>query len=208
MTNEPMDTRLIPSPQIKQLIESMIENGSIAGELKEGWEEKKKEVAIVDDLLRRAETGDDAEAMYKIALGYANAKEYECYDFGLESDLSRSWSLMVAAQKKHYPPAIALVGMAQTHGSFAGRDIGRESAEGGMHLGLAAGLGSKFAMLMLGNLYGGDGYNEFPQCTEKAIKWLRQGLENDCAYNDAPEAAILDSRKLLDELIKETDSNA
>lgn len=201
MTNESIGTHLLPSPQTKELIEMLIENGSITGDLKRAWDKKKAAHKKRNDILKRAEDGNDAEAMFKVACAYGRLTPGDS-EYGLERDASRSWELMVAAYKKNYPPAMAFVGSAQIVGFFCDREcaVDQNTTEGGMHLGLAAGLGSKAAQFSLGLAYFNGSFG-FPRNPEKAVEWIQTGLqEGDVVYDDYPhESALHSIRQALEE---------
>lgn len=72
-----MGRRLFSAVQHKNIIEALIENGVIVGDLVENWKQKAKRLAERDSWIKRGEAGD-VEAMYLLG---------NSFDGGLERGL-------------------------------------------------------------------------------------------------------------------------
>ena len=69
ITGSPMGDRIFPAPQIRSLIETLIENGSIQGDLMTAWNSKLPPPTRLEALLKRANQGDH-EAMYLLGRNF------------------------------------------------------------------------------------------------------------------------------------------
>lgn len=86
-----MGTKLLASPQIKDLIETLIENGSFTEDLQKSWEKKSKQKKDMEALLKKAEEGD-VESMWEVY------KEYR-YGFEKNNALALHWLERYALKK-------------------------------------------------------------------------------------------------------------
>lgn len=139
MTSEPMGQRLLPAPQIKSLIETLIEDGVITGELAQKWTESVETTKTVKEKTKEAELGDTS-AMLWVAQHYLKAKGSS----GHGATKAFQWY-----ERAHHAGSVrgtAAIGNILTQApSF--------QKQGVVYLTLAASKGSDFAALMLAEAY-------------------------------------------------------
>lgn len=148
MTNEPIGRRLLASPQIKELIETLIQSGAIVGDLQKAWEEKVVEKKNAEDLLNRAllkrAEGGDAMAMYKVSIEYREGED------GFEKNGEKSYKWIVKAHAAKLPAATASLSVNLINGRRGDYEITQDKSRGLLLLGIAAAQGSDYAALQMG----------------------------------------------------------
>jgi U-box domain len=167
MTNVKMGKRLVPAPQIKNIIGSLVENGMIGVDLASKWNEKVEEQKAMADLLKMAK-GGDADAMYRVAVGHCAAS----HGFKLDLNAAMSW-----CRKAHHAGSIKGTALL---GSMCAVDA-KYQAEGTMYLGIAAAQGSNYAAYFLG-LARAEGWYGLSANKDEAIYWLEKAL-GDCSLD-------------------------
>ena len=187
-TGAVIGTKLLPAPQARNMIETLVKSGAIEGEIAEAWTKKLETEKKVKELLAKAE-GGDGNAMYNLGLWYEGGSN------GLPKDVvqARSWYERSAAA--HDP-----MGMAR-FGEFL---LAGHSGPVEMPLGLvivteAATLGSDLAAIRLGEsfLRGDDG---LPKDLARARYWLKKVVDGECEIKHVDDAAKAYAAKLLEEL--------
>ena len=187
-TGAVIGTKLLPAPQARNMIETLVKSGAIEGERAEAWTRKLETEKKVKELRAKAE-GGDGNAMYNLGLWYEGGSN------GLPKDVvqARSWYERSAAA--HDP-----MGMAR-FGEFL---LAGHSGPVEMPLGLvivteAATLGSDLAAIRLGEsfLRGDDG---LPKDLARARYWLKKVVEGECEIKHVDDAAKAYAAKLLEEL--------
>ena len=183
-----MGPRIFPSPQHRNLIETLIENDSIPEEaLVTAWNQRVKDAMKMQELLRTAKNGD-AESMLKVA---------QCYQYGKLNN-RKDYKLAFAWHRKSHAAgnirATALVGISY----IMGWGIPKYVKKGIMFLTEAAALGSDFACYQLG-MFLADGSHGVPVDKEEAIRWLRKSL-GDCPHKHLSEHGRELSQAKLNEL--------
>lgn len=177
-TNGLMDRRLLPAPQHKNIIEMLIQNGTIAGEPAKKWKERKQ----MEKLLKAAKEGDP-DSMGKTASNYFFGLE----SFDKDSDKAYFWCTKAHA-------AGSVVGTAILGGILS---VGRRE-QGLMYLGLAA-KGSDYASCILGSALLENNLGLHTDL-EEGRRLLNQSLSEQCTFAHMPASMKADASKLLDQL--------
>ena len=172
-TGENIGTQLVPSPQIKNLIDTLVANGTIIGELSENWTRKRNEEQEMKNLLQNAENGDK-DSM--IELG-------RCYEVGtevLKQNQTEAFKWYHAAHNAGSATGTAYVGELFVLGKGTEKNI----ELGLVFLGEAAGKGEAYACHQLGMMFA-DGVG-VKKNREEAIRWLRSciGENTDDSLSD------------------------
>lgn len=191
MTNKRMGKRLLPSPQMKELIQLLVDYGSITGDLKETWNKKVEEKQDKEDLLKKARDGD-AEAAYKV---------YHYFYHGLGSfqkDAEQTFKWLKKACQGDDINATEMMGLCLILGFCGTHGIAKNEVEGAMLLAHASGRGSAGAAEKLFYMYY-CGIGPFPHDKEKAIYWLKKAIETSGPYR-------LGNSEVLEELMQEIGS--
>jgi hypothetical protein len=170
-TGVPMGRVLIAAPQVRNTIESMVENGAIAGDQAEVWTKRLNQENLVKSLRQRAATGD-ATAMYHLGVSYLRGAD------GLPKDAAQAFSWLKQAADLGHVKAMERVGMMYCRGQGTTSSVSRAAAR----LSRAVELGSDTACCHLGCLYqlGAYGfekdvaeasfyYAKIPNCTLKDL---------------------------------------
>jgi U-box domain/Sel1 repeat len=167
MTNVEMGNRLVPAPQIKNIIGRLVENGMVDGDLASKWNEKVDEQKAMMDLLKMAE-GGDADAMYRVAVCHISGTD----GFKQDDMVANAW-----CKKAHHAGSIK--GTALLGSMCVG--VAEHQADGMMYLGIAAAQGSNYAAYFLGRAKA-DGYFGVSVNKEEAIYWLEKAV-GDCPFD-------------------------
>uniref|UniRef100_A0A7S3L3N6 U-box domain-containing protein n=1 Tax=Amphora coffeiformis TaxID=265554 RepID=A0A7S3L3N6_9STRA len=190
LTNQPMGASLYPAPQIKNLIESMIENGTVEESLLEAWNKRVKEDKAAQELLKKAQAGD-AEAMARVGHRFLNGAD----GFKKDVRLAYSW-----CQKAH--DAGSVYGTARLGYHLArGLGTGKKCSEGIMYMGLAAGRGSDYAAYVLGRGFAEGKFGLYAN-SEKATEWLEKCLDPSCVFKNLNDEMKDKAREMIEELRK------
>ena len=141
-----MGERLFPSPQIKNIITTLVKNGSISGPLAHEWNAKTTEKKNMEELLRKARNGS-VEHMRIVAILYQQGIR------GFEQNDNKSF---MWANKSHMGGDIT--GTAITgYYYLEGKGVTACHNKGMMYTGIAAGAGSAYAAYTLGTSFA-NGY--------------------------------------------------
>ena len=183
-----MAKTLVPSPQLKNLIGSLVESGTISGELATKWKEKANANKKKEDILKRARRGD-VKAMELLGFNLTYGED----DFDKDSTEALQWF-----QKAH--EAGSIFGTAH-FGSLLAQGIGgeEEKMKGSMLLGLAAGKGSDYAAFDLGMILA-EGQCGFAVDTDEAIRLLTLALDDSCSHKTLKEESKGKARDKMNEL--------
>lgn len=167
ITNAPMGKKLYPAPQHKNTIETLVESGVIKGELAKQWKKKIEEKEAMEELLKKAESGD-GEAQERLALNY----EFGWNGFVEDKKLAYTWYRKAHDLGQLY--ATANLGYMLNTGT----GVAECNKQGNHYVGLAAGRGSAFAAIQLGLSFA-YGRHGLPVDTKEAIHWLKKSLSDD-----------------------------
>ena len=193
ITNEPMGPRLFPSPQIKGLIETLIENRSITGDFTDAWKRRETEKKKADLWLRMAQN-DDVDAMFRVAWSYKKGTN------GFRKDLDEALKWLKRAQSSGSIDAIAYWGLILCQGRMDTMKVEKKVSHGLVLLTVAATSGSSFASFYLGTAYVHGDYGLEVDKTQ-AIAWLQKTLCGNCSCPKLSNSARKDVQNLLEKLL-------
>lgn len=176
ISNEPMGQKLFPAPQIKSLIETLIEHGSIEGDLLDAWKAKEAQKKAAEDLLKKAE-GGNAAAMYDVYWSYRDGNDF----FKKDVELAFKW--LEKAYAAGNVRAMVRKGIAYINGGV----LRKNKMEGMVLIARAAEKGSDLAAYKLGSFYG-YGKHGLSVDTTEAVFWLRKALSGDCPHRHARDS--------------------
>jgi U-box domain/Sel1 repeat len=188
ITNQIMAKRLLPAPQIKSLIETLVENGVIGGDVASKWNEKVKEQKRMEDLLKKAEGGDD-EAMYNIGV------HYELGTCGFKEDEKLAVKWFTKSHEAGNVTGTAVLGeyLCQGYGGVA-----KCHSTGIAYLGRAAAEGSDMAAYFLGMAWA-DGTFGLKVNKNEAIYWLEKAA-GECIHANLSEVCKNEAKQKLNAL--------
>jgi U-box domain/Sel1 repeat len=189
MTNEKMGKRLLPAPQIKSLIGTLVENGGIGGDLASKWNEKVKQQKKMEDLLKKAE-GGDSEAMHAAGVFYEKGTD----GFKKDPQLALKW--YKKAHEAGNVKGTALLGYVLCKGLGG---VATCHSTGMMYLGIAAAQESNVAAYILGMALA-KGVCGTTVNVKEAIYWLEKAVGN-CEHDHLGDVGKEEAQKLLDKLI-------
>ena len=195
MTNEPMGPRLFPSPQIKSLIETLIENRSITGDLTDAWKRRETEKKKAGLLLMEAHNGN-ADAMLKVYVSYRHGKN------GFRKDLDEALKWLKRAQCSGSINAIVQWGQILCQGSMDTMKVEKNVSHGLVLLTVTATSGSSLGALYLGAAYA-YGKHGLDVDKTQATTWLQKGLSVKCPYPKMSDSVRKDAQNLLENLLGE-----
>ena len=187
--NVPMSRLLLPATHVKNLIEILIENGTITGELADAWNKKAQNQKDMADYVKRAE-GGDADVMYKLAAAYTYAR---C---GFKQDAKLAYKWCEKAHDAGNVMATALLGDMLLYGEGVTRCL----SDGLMYVTMAAEQGSDLAAYILGMALA-DGTCGLSKNSEEAIRWLQKCLEDNCPHQHLRDLSKDRARNKLQELM-------
>eukprot|EP00550_Attheya_septentrionalis_P003376 CAMPEP_0198290878 /NCGR_PEP_ID=MMETSP1449-20131203/8585_1 /TAXON_ID=420275 /ORGANISM="Attheya septentrionalis, Strain CCMP2084" /LENGTH=282 /DNA_ID=CAMNT_0043989437 /DNA_START=31 /DNA_END=879 /DNA_ORIENTATION=+ len=190
VTNEKMGPRLTAAVQIKSLIETLVENGTIEGDLAKSWQEKEQQKKDLESLIRNA-TGGDGTSMHKVGKLYASGQK------GKEKDINLAYQWFNKASDVGHVKGMAMAGYCLVMGA----GVQKHTAHGISLISMAAEGGSDYACFNLG-LWFANGAHGLPSTTthQMAIRLLRKGFSDECIHHHANETFKADARAKLDEL--------
>lgn len=188
VTKSKMGANLFPVIQIKNHIETLVESGMIVGQAAEDWKERATEKKKRDDLVKRAEQGEEV-AVEEVAHYYYHGT------YGFPKNLKLAFKWVEKGQKLQSVHCTALKGRMLV----AGEGVNRDVAKGMMYLGWAEAFGSDLAAYMLGKLLHRGLYGVSADKVEaKAL--FERALSEDCPERNLSEPARVEVRKMLDEI--------
>lgn len=161
MTNQPIGTKLLANPQVRNIIEAVVQSGDMREDLARGWREKMRLQQELESNLQGARAGYGGDAV-KVA---------EIYQFGTEItkkdcvEAARWWKVAARAGE-----CLGLL--------MHGRAILSTSADdiyGVSCLTEAAANGSSLACLYMGEIYANGPRDEFHAV--RAAQFLQKGLD-------------------------------
>jgi hypothetical protein len=193
ITKEPMGNILLPAPEYKALIESIIETGVIEADLVSKWNDVAKEKKAAKDLIEQA-NGGDTGAMEKVGINY------ELGSNGFQRDCKQAYYWYKKAHTLGHAPATANLGACLCDGV----GVKKDSKLGLMYLSMAASDGSDYAAFVLGMSFAHGTYGTVKD-KQEARSWLQKCL-GTCDYhqmtNEMKTKARLElNRIILDEVI-------
>ena len=189
ITGESMGRKLIPSPQIKNLIDGLIQNGSIGGDLATKWKDKFHGKKRREDAVKLAKQGD-IKAMEWVGF------HFEYGGDGFEKDIGKA---LVWFQNAH--DAGSIFGTAHLGGLLSSGHGGEDhKMKGAMLLGIAAGRGSDWAAFHLGMLLA-EGHHGFSVDVEEAKRLLSLALSDSISHKTLTDEFKDKAREKLNGLV-------
>ena len=188
-TGAAIGTKLLPTVQARNTIESLIQSGAIEGELAEAWQKNLEFEKRVKVMRAKAE-GGDGEAMHWMGVGYT-------YGQGVAKDeaQARAWYERSAAARN--PKGLASFGDCLLDGTGGPQDF----ALGLVNMTEAAYLGSDFGAYYLGDSFF-NGICGLPKDPARARFWLRKVADDECAHKQLTDLARADAVECLRALDK------
>lgn len=164
ITNEFMGDKLLPSPQTRNHIQVLIDNGLVTDELKDAWNKRIQQQKDMEELVKMAETGD-SESMFRVGRNYLEGEK------GFRKDLALGHRWTERAHQAGCIRATAKIGINILKG------VGTEANEhvGVMYTSMAAGMGSSMAAYRMG-IWFSEGKYGIAQNKTEALYWLRSCL--------------------------------
>lgn len=189
ITNERIGKRLLPAVQQKNLIQTLVDNNVIAGELANSWKQKREVQQSMDLLLKIAESGKNTKAMVKIAHQYASGN----ICFAPNKKLAFMWY-----RRAHVAGDVlgtALTGRCLVEGTGTAPN----AAEGFVYLASAAERGSDVAAFNIG-FYFAKGVCGLPCNKREAIVWLEKCLGPTCTLQNLTSTAKSQAKQKIQDL--------
>ena len=194
LTNQPISQKLLPATQIRSLIETLVENGMIEGDLAITWNGKMKQQKELEELKKTAEDGDP---LASLSLGrFYESGEHWLHGIRKDDKQAATWY-----KKAHKQGSIT--GTAMVGNLFCSGQGGEHCHTTGiMYLSIAAGQGSRLGAYYLGMAIArGAQYGILYVDKTDAIYWLEKALGNspDC-IDCLADKDMMEARKMLQEL--------
>jgi len=200
MTNESMGPRVFASPQIKSLIQTLIENRSITGELADAWKMKEQEKKDAELLLKKAQDGD-ADSMFKVYHGYKNGEN----GFKKDGKLALQW-----LKKAHVAGSIraaASLGYILVQGGRDDLQVKKNVSKGHVLMTMAATNGSGSGAYLLGIGFARGKYG-LSIDNASAIFWLEKALSDACPIPLKTNGKHERGRAILEEVKNRVDASS
>ena len=186
-----MGERLFPATQQKNVIATLIENGTITGDLADRWMQKSNKKDATEILLNEAKKGG-AQAMELIGFHY----KYGTNEF-LKKDLPKACEWL---QKAHEKGSSVYATEQFGHLLLTGSDgVPQDHTKGIMLLSVAAGKGSDWAASMLGHVLA-TGMHGITVDEAEARRFFEMALDDSCAHKTMDPGARAKAQAKLDEL--------
>lgn len=203
ITNTPLESsQLLPSPQVRNLISSLISIGTITGELADTWSQKQKDREEADLLLKQANEDDDKDAMYKLYYLYKNGS-----NSFVRQDYHKAYESLQRANLAGSVKATALWGevlctsqLGSVEELNAELGVRKDQMTGMLLIMHAAQKGSDRAAYLLGRAIAEGMYGMTEDLTE-ANRSLEISLSHsECDYRHMHESMLKQARELLNKV--------
>ena len=188
MTNHHIGDRLLAAPHVKNIIESLIREHVLTGELVLTWKKTAKQHKDKETWLMLAQNGN-VEAMSTV--GYNYLWGYGAFEH--DSPLGFAWT-----QKAHNAGDVIATGRMGYY-LVAGCGVKRCQKLGLMYLGIAAGQGFDLSAYFLGIGFAEGRYGLGMDRIE-AIRWLEKCLDQSSSFKRLNQVCKQNARKKLKEL--------
>ena len=165
ITNAYMEKEMFPAPQMKSLIETLIETKVITGDFAKTWTRKLQQEQYRKTVLQQAKNGDLTK-MELVGHNYKRGLN------GFRKDEDKAFEWLERARKHGSVFGMAHVGDMLASGTGP---MAANVTQGVMYLSRAAEKGSLFASYKLGMALA-EGRYELPVDKEDAIEWLNKAL--------------------------------
>ena len=196
MTLKKMGPKLIPSKQTKNIIEALIENGTITGDFLEQWNQRLDEHKVKDDLMKKANNGD-VQAMLDVGTYYYHGTN----GFQTNEKLAFQW-----LKKAHDDHRVVIATAMLGYMHLTGQGVKKNVPQGIMYTMQAAQRGSDMAMAHLGD-YLANGRYGMNVDHKEAIFWLKKAVDPNCKIQHMVDDGLLKAASTLRELENRNESN-
>jgi Sel1 repeat len=188
---EHMSKRFTRAPQVKRVIQELIETGVLTGHLAQDWKERQRLERTVEELKKDAAEGD-VSAMISLGEYYRTGAGRQ------EKDASRQSFQYWDQARKHG----SIIGTAYV-GEMWMNGIGttQHQRKGIMYLSLAAKGGSDLAAYWLGSALA-DGTHGLPVDREEGIDWLKQSVSGRMPHKHMSKEDLQKAQQSLEEQSK------
>lgn len=200
MTNACIGPRLFASPQIKNLIGSLIENRSITGELVDTWKKKEQEKKDSERLLKEAQDGD-AVSMYAVYEGCKYGMD------GFKKDLKLALHWVKKAHAAGFVEATSSLGFILVRGRLGDLKVKKDQSKGLVLMTTAAMNGSDCAAYRLGSAFFHGKY-DLSVDKASAVFWLEKALCDTCLFPLLKETTRASAQEKLEELNSRFDESS
>jgi len=188
ITNEKMNTKLLPVVQVRNIIKELVDNGVIVGKLAAHWKKAMAAKGKVDETKKRA-GGGDADSMYALGEWYFHGQH------GLPEHDFESYRWFKKAADLDDTRAMAKAGWYLMTGLGAKKNV----SHGMMLLTSAAERGSDLACYNLGwiNL---EGMHGLPKDKNKAMHWYKRATDGSCPIRQLENESLEKANRWLEKM--------
>ena len=187
-TGMAMGTKLVPSPQVRNTLEHLVQSGAIDGDKAVAWKAKLKHEQEVKELRAKADAGD-AHAMHTLGVSYSSGLA------GLVKDRTQARAWFERAAELGHPGGMACF----AHKLLKGLGGPSNPALGLVYATRAAEAGSDVAAFLLGKALV-KGKHGLSQNSALAKHYLRKIVEDECTLNHLIEKCRTEAKALLEQL--------
>jgi len=187
-TGMAMGTKLVPSPQVRNTLEHLVQSGAIDGDKAVAWKTKLKHEQEVKELRAKADAGD-ADAMNTLGVSYT------CGNAGLVKDQAQARAWYERAAELGHPKAMARLGEYLLKG-FGGPS---NPALGLVYATRAAEAGLDVGAYLLGKSLA-KGKHGLSRNSALAKHYLRKVVEGECPIKHLIEKQCTEAKALLEQL--------
>ena len=187
-TGMAMGMKLVPSPQVRNTLEHLVQSGAIDGDKAVAWKTKLKHEQEVKELRAQADAGD-AEAMHTLGISYSFGNA------GLVTDQAQARAWFERAAELGDPKCMARLG------EFLLKGLGGPSnpALGLVYATRAAEAGSDLAAFQLGKAFV-KGKHGLSQNSALAKRYLCKIVEGKCPLKHLGERCRTEAKAFLEQL--------
>ena len=166
VTNLAMESKVLPAPQVKSMIETLARSGAVPGEIGNAWRKRIDEEKEFVLLKQKAESGD-AEAMRAVAQSYC------CRMMGQAKDVDKAFYWYELSAKRGNARALGGLASCYIHGIGVARDTTKGLA---MRVESAT-RGNAFACAALGSHYfTGSRKVGVTKDLQQSRRWLQKAM--------------------------------
>ena len=187
-TGMAMGTKLVPSPQVRNTLEHLVESGAIDGDKAVAWKTKLKHEQEVKELRAKADAGD-ADAMNTLGVSYT------CGNAGLVKDQAQARAWFERSAELGHPEGMASF----AHKLLKGFGGPSDPALGLVYATRAAEAGSDMAAFQLGKALVKGKYG-LSQNSALAKHYLRKVVEGECTIKHLIEKCHTEAKAALEQL--------
>ena len=187
-TGMAMGTKLVPSPQVRNTLEHLVESGAIDGDKAVAWKTKLKHEQEVKELRAKADAGD-ADAMNTLGVSYT------CGNAGLVKDQAQARAWFERSAELGHPEGMASF----AHKLLKGFGGPSDPALGLVYATRAAEAGSDVGAFLLGKALT-KGKHGLSQNSALAKHYLRKVVEGECTIKHLIEKCHTEAKAAFEQL--------